>query len=376
MGLTSKKVAVVGGGITGLSIAYKSKKNGNDVTLFEASRHVGGKIGTIYYEGLELHLGPVTISETPSLAGLISELGIEVIEATNTGKRYIYSKGSLHKVNLTSSLLSVGGKLALLKAPFASKAKQHETVCAYATRRFGHEAYRKMFNPLMNGVYAGNAELLGATSVFKKRGPRKIISLKGGVGALTSAMAMKLGDSVKTNSPIHDLDELKDFDEVHIATPAFVTAQLIKELKEPLESVRYSDVTQIYLETVPGENKFDGFGFLIPHEEKMSLLGAICVSNIFPSGVPDGRRLFVLFCGGDRNYPFTPSVDNAVKELHQILEPALMKVIHVQEWKKAIPQPYVGHDKVVEEVRKFESLNSRVKIRGNYLSGVAVGDCV
>lgn len=376
-----KKVAVVGAGITGLSIAYRLQKNGDDVTVFEAANHVGGKIGTIYSEGLEFHLGPVSMSETPKLRALISELNLEIIPATNaTRKRYIYSQGKLHNVGVTSALLSAGGKFSMLKAMFGSKATPQETVKCYATRRFGEEAYQKLFNPIMNGVYAGNAELLSATSVFKKRGRRKIISLKGGVAALTSAMAMKLGSAIKTSFSINHIDKLRDFDEIHLATPSFVTAGLIRslnpDLADKMSRIKYSNVTQIYLETVPGDHPFDGFGFLIPSDEKMSLLGAICVSNAFPEKVPEGRRQFVLFAGGDRPYSFSPSVDDAVKEFQKIVDPSLMKVLHVQEWRNAIPQPYVGHEKIIESVRKFEQENPRIRISGNYLSGVAVGDCV
>ncbi|MEI9917710.1 MAG: FAD-dependent oxidoreductase [Bacteroidota bacterium] len=372
-----RSVAVVGAGISGLSIAYQSKKNGDDVTVFESSRRVGGKIGSIYCRGLELDLGPVTISETGKLRELASELNLEIIEASDaTKKRYIYSKGKLHSVGIRSSLLSAAGKLSMLKAPFASKARPNETVAGYARRRFGSEAYQRLFNPMMNGIYAGNSELIHAQSVFKKRGPRKIISFKGGIAALTNALADKLGDSLILNRSVEDLDELKDFDEIHITTPAFVTANLIKELAEPLKSIHYTEVTQIFCECVPGERKFEGFGFLVPSEERMSLLGAICVSNIFPSKVSEGRRLFVLFCGGDRPYPFTPSADNAVKEFNKILEPGLTKVIHTQEYRKGIPQFYIGHDKFVDQIRQFERQNPRIKITGNYLTGVGVGDCL
>lgn len=375
-----KKVAVVGGGITGLSLAYELKKEGKDVTLFEASRNVGGKIGTMYCEGLELDLGPITISENEKIRALASELGLEIMEATQaSAARYIYSGKKLHRVGpkvVTSSLLSFGGKMSMLKAPLASAAKEHETVAVYASRRFGDEAYQRLFNPMMNGVYAGNSELIHARSVFKKRGPRKIISFKGGIAALTNGLARKLGDSLKINAPVNDLRELDGFDEIHITTPAFVTADLVKELSVPLKSIHYSTVSQIFCEAMPGVKKFEGFGFLVPSEEKMSLLGAVCVSNIFPSKAVEGRSLFVLFSGGDRPYPFTPSIDDTVKEFNSILQPAVTKVLHVQEFKNGIPQFYVGHEKIVDQVRQFEKSNPRIKIKGNYLTGVAVGDCL
>jgi oxygen-dependent protoporphyrinogen oxidase len=371
------KVAVVGAGISGLSIAYHSKKNGDDVTLFESSHNVGGKIGAIYCEGLELDLGPISISETEKLRQLTSELNLKLIVASDAiKKRYIYSRGKLRAAGVGSSLLSFGGKLSMLTGAFAGAAKENETVAEYARRRFGNEAYQRLFNPMMNGIYAGNSELIHARSVFKKRGPRKIVSFKGGIAALTTALAGKLGNSLITGKTISDLNELRNFDKIHITTPAYVTANLVKELSEPLKSVRYSNISQIYCEVVHGSQKFDGFGFLVPSEEKMSLLGAVCVSNVFPRKVPEGRNLFVLFCGGDRPYPFAPSVGDAVKEFNKILQPAVTKVLHVQDFRNGIPQFLVGHETVADRVRQFEKANPRIRITGNYLTGVAVGDCL
>ena len=370
------KIAVVGAGISGLSLAYRLKKEGNDVTVFESTARVGGKIKTVYCEGLELDLGPVSISETPELSRLVNELGLEIIEATDaTSIRYIYSKGKLHKASPMSSLLSLGGKLSMLKALFTKKKDEDESVASYATRRFGRQAYRRLFNPLMNGIYAGNSELLGAKTVIKGRAPRKIISLKGGIASLTNALASKL--DVRMNTSFVNFNE---FDEVHLTTPAFVTAELIRKydskLADQLAAIRYSSLSQIYIETVPGRIKFDGFGFLVPSEEKMSLLGAVCISNIFPTKVSEGRRVFVLFCGGDRPYEFQASNLEAVEEFKRILQPALTKVMHIEQYRNGIPQFYVGHQEIVKRITSFELRNPKIKIRGSYVTGVAVGDCL
>lgn len=368
--------AVVGGGISGLALAYRLKKIGCVVTLFESNSTTGGKIGTINRDGWELDLGPLTIAETPEVRQLASELDVRIVEASKaTSLRYIFSKGKLHRVGpmiFASSLLSPRGKLSLLKAPFQSKAKSEETVADYARRRFGEEAYQRLFNPMMNGIYAGNSELLGATSVIKKRKRRKIISFEGGVAALTKALADNLGDSIQLNTTIGDVNELKAFDEVHLTAPAFVTEKIIRT---PF-NIHYSSLSQIYLEVTPGETKFEGFGFLVPSEERMSLLGAVCISNIFPSKTHEGRMLFVLFCGGDRPYAFNWSNEGAVKDFNNIIQPAITKVLHVQEWKNAIPQFYVGHHQIIDRISKFEKAHPRIKIKGNYITGVAVGDCL
>ena len=98
----------------------------------------------------------------------------------------------------------------------------------------------------------------------------------------------------------------------------------------------------------------------------MSLLGAICIS----------KSLFVLFCGGDRPYDFHATVEQAVDEFKKILQPAIARVIHIEKYQNGIPQFYVGHQHVLAHIKQFERANPRYKIKGNFVSGVAVGDCL
>ncbi|HZY79348.1 MAG TPA: protoporphyrinogen oxidase [Cyclobacteriaceae bacterium] len=400
MDLRRRRIAVIGGGISGLSLALQLKRSGNEVVLFEASSQPGGKIGTIYKDGFELDLGPVTCVETPALKELLKrlDLGGEITTASAASSmRYIYSRNKLRRIEaspigiLKSSLLPVRGRLAFFKSIFAKRGDEDESVAVFAKRRFGEQAYQKLFNPVLNGVYAGNSEKLSARSTlksFNNRKRRKIISLKGGLRRLIEAITLQLGGAILTNTTVTAINKTEDgvkvchtygsyeFDKVYITTPAFVTANLIKELEQPLKQVHYSSVTQVYCEVVPGETKFEGFGFLVPSEERMSLLGAVCVSNVFPNKAPDDRTLFVLFIGGDRPYPFTATVESAIEEFNKILKPALCRTLHVQRWDKGIPQFYVGHDDIVAALKEFENKNPNICISGNYLTGVAVGDCV
>jgi oxygen-dependent protoporphyrinogen oxidase len=399
-----RRVAVVGGGISGLSLALELKRSGNEVILFEATERPGGKIGTMYKDGFELDLGPITCSETPALRELIASLNLEndvVTASAASSVRYIYSQESLRRVEpgplkiMTSSLLSVKGKIAFWKFPFSWRDDREESAASFARRRFGEEAYQKLFNPILNGIYAGDAEKLSARSTLKgmnNRRTRKIISLLGGFGKLTDTIRRDLKESALMNSTVRSISKSDSgirvhfdggsevFEKICLTTPSFVTAELLRaidhNIHESLSQIHYSNVTQIYCEVVQREQRFDGFGFLVPSEEQMSLLGAVCVSNLFPQKTPDGRILFVLFVGGDRSYPFTATVDGALSEFNTIIKPAFMKVLHVQEWENAIPQFYVGHEKIIGKVKDFEKHTPNICIKGSYISGVAVGDVV
>jgi len=431
MGITQKSIAIVGAGISGLVLAYQLKKKGNHVTVFESSSTTGGKIKTAQRDGFELDLGPVSCAETPALRELINELNLEtevLIAQSAVSRRYIFSKGKIHAVEpsppklLTHPMLSFGGRIRLLKDLFIKPSAEQiedETVGQFVARHFGEEAHQKLFNPILNGIYAGDSEALSISSTLPlvkrlakeygsvikglrkekdklKRG-RKIISMKGGFSKLMEALQANLDShvhlsaevaSIKLNDerPVLIVKEGNDekqlsFDKVFLTVPAFVSASLLKdadiEISDLLKKIKYTNVSQIYCEVeLNDKGTFDGFGFLVPAEECLSLLGAICISNIFPHKAPEGKKLFALFCGGDRSYPFDARVEDAIKEFNSILKPATIHMLRVQEWSNAIPQFHVGHQTILQQLQSFENKNPAIAFAGNYVSGVSLGDCV
>lgn len=424
-------VAIVGAGISGLVLAYQLKKKGYDVTVFESAAKTGGKIKTSCTEGFELDLGPVSCAETESLKQLLSELNLEsevLIAQSAVSKRYIYSKGKIHAIEpsppklLTHPMLSLGGKISLLKDIFIKPHTEQiddETVEQFVTRHFGKEAHQKLFNPVLNGIYAGDSEALSISSTLplvkrlaKEHGSvikglrkekdklkmgRKIISIKGGFSKLIESLQSNLNGRLHLSAEVISIEKKNDqvnltvkesneeklhtFDKVFLALPAYAAGSLIKEvdsnLADLLQQIRYTHVSQIYCEVeLNDKSAFDGFGFLIPAEEKLSLLGTICISNIFPQKSPEGKKLFALFCGGTRPYAFEARVEDALKEFNTILKPTSIHMLRVQEWSNAIPQFEVGHQTILNKIKSFEEKNLSIAFAGNYVSGVSLGDCI
>ena len=429
MGVAQDSVAVVGAGISGLVLAYELQKKGKNVTVFESAPEAGGKIKTIYKDGFELDLGPVSCTETATLKQLITDLQLEqnVIPAQSAvSKRYIYSEGEIHAIEpsplklLMHPMLSWNGRFSLLKDLFIKPETQFtedETVAQFARRHFGEEAHQKLFNPVLSGIYAGDSEALSISSTLpmvkslagkygsvvkglraeknESKSSRKIISMKGGFSRIVDALQNELGQNLHLSTEVKKISLAKDevrlmtresgtekeyfFSKVYLTLPAYACADLIKDIDpiiaNSLNQINYPKVWQIYCE-VETTKAFDGFGFLIPARERLSLLGAICISTVFPDKAPEGKKFFALFCGGERPYSFDPKVEEALKEFHSILQPSLIKVLHVQEWSQAIPQFYVGHQKLRDQLKEFEVKHSSIAFAGNYVSGVSLGDCV
>ncbi len=352
-----KHVAVIGAGITGLTVAHAFKKNGAAVSIFEAARTPGGVIRTNRTDGFLLESGPNSI-----LAGgkpwedLIDSLQLqnEVAEANASAKkRFIAKAGQL--ISLPSSpsgifsspFLGASGKLRLLKEPFvAQKAgNEDESLADFARRRFGQEALDCLFNPFVRGIYAGRPEDLSVRHAFpmlaeaEKSGGsvtagvlkkllmksgkpwtrKKMVSFNNGMEVLPQKLAQALGDNLKLGTRVASLAREGDrwkiglesgtepalFDSVVVTVPAYVLPRLRiqnvpQQHLESLGKIPYASVRIRHLgfrrEDV--RHPLDGFGFLVPEQEGKIVLGVIFSSTLFPDRAPPDHVLLTVFTGG------------------------------------------------------------------------------
>ncbi|OLN23808.1 protoporphyrinogen oxidase [Domibacillus antri] len=182
-----KKVAVIGGGITGLAAAfYLQKQTGQpvDVTLIEASSRLGGKIQTVKKDGFIIERGPDSFLERKtSAARLAKEAGLDHLLTNNaTGKSYVLVGEKLHsmpegsvmgvptKVSpfVTSGLFSLPGKVRA-SADFLlpkSKPKADQSLGQFFRRRLGDEVVENLIEPLLSGIYAGDIDNLSLMATF------------------------------------------------------------------------------------------------------------------------------------------------------------------------------------------------------------------
>src|SRR5215510_90284 len=121
------RVAVIGGGISGICAAYGLKKAGVETVLFESRDAVSGNIRTENIDGFLIERGPNTALANRDIVDLIEELGISDQLATpnpNARKRYVLLDGQLNALPtgpvafVTSPVFSTAAKLRLLREPF------------------------------------------------------------------------------------------------------------------------------------------------------------------------------------------------------------------------------------------------------------------
>ena len=176
--LEALDAAVIGGGISGLTAAHALAAAGRSVALVEASRVLGGRIGSVRSGSYVADMGPQTFVMTPALRELVAELGISdrFIAAPPGLKRYVLQRGKLVALPMSpaqliaSPLLSLGAKLSLAREAFIPPAQSNEdeSIASFVRRRAGPELLDAIVAPLVSGIYAGDPERLSMRSTFPR----------------------------------------------------------------------------------------------------------------------------------------------------------------------------------------------------------------
>ena len=449
-----KRIAIIGGGISGLSAAFaleKRRHEGVEVeyTLYEASTRLGGVLVTDRGDGCILEAGPDSfLTEKPWASELCKELGLgDQLIGSNDAERktYIVARGQLIEMpdglmfmvptkimpTLLSPLFSTKTKLRMAREWFhpPHKANGDETVASLVERHYGPEMVDRLADPLLSGVYGGDASLLSVRAVLPRfaameakhgslgRGmlaarrnagqstkvPSRPLftSLKEGMQQMVEALVAQLDpDAVKTGANVQALScegggwvvsaglQSDQFDAIILALPTHAASKLLlgasRELSSELGAISYSSsvtVTLGYDQRVR-QSLPPGFGFLVPRSEGKRMLAATFVHNKFPHRAPENRALLRCFLGGARDEQVLGLPDDEILgivrvELKQIIglsaEPLFARVF---KWRDAMAQYAVGH---LERLERIESLRQKLPglaLAGNGYSGIGVPDCV
>ncbi|MEE9129577.1 MAG: protoporphyrinogen oxidase [Phycisphaerales bacterium] len=177
MTTTSRDVIVIGGGISGLTAAWRLKQAGIDVCVLESEHEVGGAMRTERRDGFLLEKGPFNvIVRDGAFERLLKDLGneIEVIEAARIAAqaRYVLHDDRLYKVPsnpldlVTTPLLTLGGKARLLRGLVASRRPRadDDSIDNTARRRFGPQVADRLVSALCVGIFAADSRDLSLSA--------------------------------------------------------------------------------------------------------------------------------------------------------------------------------------------------------------------
>ncbi len=355
-----KSVAIIGGGITGLTAAFYLQRRGAAVTLFEASSRTGGVIHSIRKDGFLAESGPNTILETsPKIAQLIHDAGLDPRKLTpdpHAEARFVVRDGRPIEMPgkplgfFATKLFSIGAKLAVVREPFIKPRRDgvEESIGQFVVRRFNQEFLDHAIDALVAGIYAGNPNKLSLTHAFPKlkalednygsmikgqifgardrkksgevakdRAPK--FSFDEGLQVLPDTLAARLGGAVKLNCPVTKITHVgsrwrvtaagaeNEFDAVIFCGTAYGLAQLQLHATAPIDlsafsEIRYPPVASVVLGFKRADiaHPCSGFGMLIPGIEKFNILGTIFSSALFPDRAPTGHLTLTSYVGGER----------------------------------------------------------------------------
>ncbi|XP_042500945.1 protoporphyrinogen oxidase, mitochondrial-like [Macadamia integrifolia] len=183
-----KSVAVVGAGVSGLAAAFRLKSHGLDVKVFEAEERAGGKLRSVFKNGLIWDEGANTMTESEiDVKRLLDDLGLGVKQQfpISQNKRYIVRNGRPELIPsdpislIKTNFLSTQSKLQILLEPFlrgdslkksniskVSDENLHESVGEFFQRHFGKEVVDYLVDPFVAGSSGGDPESLSIRHAF------------------------------------------------------------------------------------------------------------------------------------------------------------------------------------------------------------------
>lgn len=459
------RIAIIGGGIAGLAAAYELEKAraagaAVEYALFEARPRLGGSLASEIVDGAVLERGPDSfLTEKPAAIELCRELGlganlIPSNDAARTTHIVVHNRmvtlpdGLMFLVptklipTALSPLFSLPTKvrmgLELLLPP--RPGDQDESIASLVRRHFGQEAVDRLADPLLSGIYGGEAEQLSAQTVLPKmvemeakygsltRGmlaahrqmrtraknapPRPnggaaiFTAVRGGMSQMVDALVQRLNrEWLHVSTPVRSIEKTERgwnvttekaaeaFDAILIATPAWAAGPLLetvdKRLGEDLGTIPYASsitINLVYDETKIGRLP-EGFGFLVPATEGRAMMAATFVHRKFLGRTPPGKAVFRAFLGGmRRKLPMGESDEALValvrREIGEILGAKALpanvepEYAQVSRWHRAMAQYAVGHRERMERVAAGVAALPGLRLAGNAYDGIGVPDCI
>lgn len=183
-------VAIIGGGITGLTSAFYLQKMAKEnhlpikIKLIEASHRLGGKLQTVVRDGFTIERGPDSfLARKTSITKLAKEVGMDhQLVPNSTGKSFVLVNDKLYSIPggsimgiptkigpfVKTGLFSIPGKLRAAADLFLPRTEsgKDQSLGKFFRRRLGDEVVENLIEPLLSGIYSGDIDQLSLMSTF------------------------------------------------------------------------------------------------------------------------------------------------------------------------------------------------------------------
>ena len=343
---------------------------------------------------------------------------------------------------LKSSLISLPGKFRMAMDLFLPRkhSAQEESLAQFVRRRLGNEALEKIAEPLVAGIHAGTPETMSLSSTFprfiqleeeyrslmlgmlarrriakefaqKRTGPKRtmFMTLLDGMMEMTDTLKARLDkQSLLWDKKVTRINRLRNTDflhnpiyEVHmesgetlradcvvLATPAYVTGELLRDLDGSLSegplSIPYVSTATISLAYRRAyiHHPLDGFGFVVPRAEKRKIMASTWTSVKFSHRSPPDAVLLRAFVGGAQNEDLLGMDDESIidmvrKELVGIMGITAHPILtRIYRWDKSMPQYRLGHAERLSHLEEKLLQYPGLYLTGCAYRGIGISDCI
>ncbi len=411
-------VAVVGGGVAGLSAAHELRRRGAHPIVLEATDRVGGKLRSGEVGGVLVDLGAdAMLQRVPWGVDLAATAGLEITTPQTTqaafwlgGAMLPLPVGTL--MGIPTDLAEVASLLGTVTEHRVALPTEDLSVGALVRRHLGAAVVDRLVDPLLGGVYAGQADRLSVQMTLPKlwshlegdslvaaaraaRGtpaPGPVFaSVPGGLGQLPAALAqdldVRLGTTVRALTRTPDGWRLEtgsaaapahlDVDAVVLAVPASPAARLLAShvRADDLASLDYASVALVTL-VLDGATPGTGSGYLVPSVDRRLTKAVTFSSRKWGRPGPAVVRASVGRAGDVRDLhrddddlvaAVLAELTEAVGPLPRLLGSA------VTRWGGGLPQYAPGHVDLVARLRR--DLPPGLALAGAAYDGVGVPAC-
>lgn len=439
-------VVVIGAGVAGLAAAHRALARGARVTVLEATDRVGGKLLPGEIAGLRVDLGAESmLARRPEAVGLAREVGLgDRLQPPSTATASIWTRDALrpmpkgHVMGVPgtaaalSGLLSAEGLARIERDAELPPTEVGDDVAVgeYVAARMGREVVDRLVEPLLGGVYAGDAYRLSLRSAVPQlyqaarthdtlaaavrslqakaaeagqTGP-VFLGIEGGVGTLPLAVADSVrarGGEILTRTPVSELrrdgtgwrvtagDRTLHADAVVVAVPAPAASALLRAevpaAAAELAAVEYASMALVTLAYRRADAALpEGSGFLVPPVDGRTIKAATFASQKWGwVGAEDPDLLVVRTSVGRHHETEILQRDDA--ELVEVARHDLRAATgldagpvatRVTRWTDGLPQYPVGHHARVARVREHIAKLPGLVVCGAQYDGVGIPACV
>lgn len=352
---------VVGGGISGLTVATCLADSGQKVRLIESGDRVGGALCSVRRDGFLAEEGPNSILVKDATVWHWLEnlqLGSELCMASPEARfRFLVRNGRVHALPysplsaIRTPLYRFSEKLRVLAEPFIRPTTaKDESVTRFVSRRLGPAFLEYGIAALVSGIYAGNPDELSMRHAFpkvwnleqkykslirgafgirrdrKRQGIRpfqsRMISFRDGLESLPRHLAARARFSIETQTSMEELhwDDLEQSwrirtrgaqEKACLARNCILAVPANRLRNLPLRRTGSAELTSLPVPSFPPVSTLtlgfprtsvghplNGFGVLCPRKEKRFCLGVIFSSTLFPERAPADHVTLMAFIGG------------------------------------------------------------------------------